>query len=131
MGRDNLKREMTYEELPLVPIKIKRGNTKKVSFQGFAVDGVPIDLTTACLKVQFKPSVDACRYIEYELTEDNGGLVITPNRVDMNFGRETSKIQYNVLYGDLLMRVNDGDHTIIRLELKFSGVVTTKNSDEC
>lgn len=122
---------MTYEELPLVPIYIKRGNTKRLWFEGFTLDGEPIDLTTTCLKVQFKTAVDALRYIDLELTEDNGGLEITPDTLVMNFRRETFKVQQNILYGDLLMKINNEDHTIIRFEIKLSGVVTTKNKDEC
>lgn len=123
---------MTYDELPLITIDAKRGEDSKVVFTGISLDGDSKNFTDLCPKIQFKKAVDACRYLDFELTEENGGLTIEPNRLILFFdGRDLNKLEISKYYGDLLMTIDGGNVVGPRFQLNLTGTVTTKTKDEC
>lgn len=122
---------MEYSKIPLIKIKIPRGQTEKIAFVDLSLDGTPIDFTDTCPKVQFKSTLNPMMAFDFELNEGNGGLIIEPDRLTLVFGRITSNLWRNIYYGDLILTINGDDIVGPRFELDLSGTVTTKKSDEC
>ena len=123
---------MTYDELPLINIEAKRGEDATVVFTGISVDGVSKNFTDLCPKIEFKPAVDSLRPSSIELTEENGGLTIEPNRLTMFFnGRDLNRLAISTYYGDLLMTIDGVNIVGPRFKLNLTGTVTTKTKDEC
>ena len=122
---------MGYKQIPLISIKIIRGNTKRHTIQGIKVNGEYIDLTTVCPKVQFKTSVDAGRYVDFAMSVENGRMEVAPDRVTLKFGRDTQQYLSKLYYGDLYVKLGDIDAHILRYEIELTGIVTTKSDDEC
>lgn len=122
---------MGYSKIPLIKRKISRGETERISFIGLTLNNDPIDFTDTCPKVQFKSTLNPMMHFDFELTEDNGGLIIEPGTLTLVLGRVTSNLYRNRYYGDLLVKINDDDVILARFEFELSGTVTTKSYDEC
>lgn len=123
---------MTYDELPLITIDATRGSEwQKVVLQNITVDGNLIDLTAVCPAVQFKSVNSFFAPVDFELTVENGGMVITPNSITLVFGSDRTKYPKRKYYGDLLMKVLDKDATILRFEFILDGVITRRNCNGC
>ncbi|NGM63519.1 hypothetical protein G5B30_16540 [Sphingobacterium sp. SGG-5] len=120
-----------YKDIPLIEIKAKRGETLHVLFSGISLNGESKNFTDICPKIQFKSSVDASRYVDFELSEDNGRLEIQPNRLLLKFERWTNKLPIDIYYGDLLINIDGRDIIAPRFKLNLTGTVTTKEENEC
>lgn len=123
---------MTYDELPLIEIRTTRDSEwQEFVMQDVTVDGGLIDLTTVCPAVQFKSVNSFFAPVDFELTVENGGMVITPNRITLVFDKDKTVYPKNVYYGDLLMKVSGKDATILRFRFILEGVITRRKCNGC
>lgn len=99
--------------------------------QNITVDGNLIDLTAVCPAVQFKSVNSFFAPVDFELTVENGGMVITPNSIMLVFAKDKTVYPKNIYYSDLLMKINSKDATILRFRFILEGVITRRKCNGC
>jgi len=110
-------------------ITVVRGTTEEFQFWGWEVveedtgDIVPFSLTEKEIRVQFKSDLNDSESA-LELNVTNGGLIIEPTKLTMNFGLNTIDLKKDVYFYDILVIDGSERTTFVKGKLILTGIVT-------